>query len=76
MTVEFSVASSSLHIKENSIDKGSLTSGKTAVDTFRLYLINNTNSSAIKIELFLSGRRGSIEKQEAYYNTTVLRDAY
>ena len=76
MTVEFFVATSSIHVRENGVDKGPLTSGKTSVDTFRLYLINNTNSSAIKIELFLFGRRGPIEKQEVYYDTVVLRDAY
>ncbi|OGZ08683.1 MAG: hypothetical protein A3D65_01225 [Candidatus Lloydbacteria bacterium RIFCSPHIGHO2_02_FULL_50_13] len=76
ITIEFFVATSSLRIKEGDVDKGPLSSGKTSVDTFRLFLVNNTNSSAIKIELFLSGRRGPVDRQEVYYNTVVLRGAY
>jgi len=76
VTVEFFVSSSTLHVKENDVDKGALNSGRTTVNSFVLYRINNVNSSAVKIELFLSGQRGPTVKQEVYYDTAVLRDAY
>ncbi len=76
MTVEFSVASGTLRVKENGVDKGALNSAKTTVDAFVLYLVNNSNSATVKIELFLSGQRGGAVKDAVFYNSAVMRDAY
>lgn len=39
-------------------------------------LISGSNSSAIRIELVLVGKRGNVEKTSKFYSTVVLRGSY
>lgn len=74
--VEFSVATSSILIKEAGVEAGLLTPPNITVDSLIFELIDTTNSQAVKIDLTLTGTRGNITKTKRFYNTIILRGSY
>ena len=76
MTVEYYVTGGTLHIKENGVDKGSLTSGKTKIDGLVFYYINMGSTISIKTELHIIASRGPLASTEHFYNTSILRGTY
>lgn len=75
-TVEYYVATSSLRIKENGVDQGSLMSSKSQVSGLVFYYINTGTTVGIKTELHLSSSRGLISDVDHFYNTSILRGSY
>lgn len=75
-TVEYYVATSSLRIKENGVDMGSLVSAKTQVSALVFYYINTGSSIGIKTELHLTSSRASVNDIDHFYDTSVLRGSY
>ncbi len=76
MTVEYYVTNSELHIKENGVDKGSLTSAKTKIDGLVFYYVNLGATASVKTELHLTASRGLVSGTEHFYNTSLLRGSY
>jgi type II secretory pathway pseudopilin PulG len=76
LTVEYYVATSTLRIKENGVDVGSLMSAKTKIDGLVFYQINLGNTVGVKTELHLTSVRGSVSDVDHFYNTSVLRGSY
>lgn len=76
MAIEYYVTGNSLHIKENGVDKGSLTSTKTKIDGLVFYYINTGSTVSIKTELHLTASRGPHSSTEHFYNTSLLRGSY
>ena len=76
MTVEYFVTGSSLHIKENGVDVGSLMSSKTLLDALVFYYINTGATVGIKTELHLSSSRGVVTDIDHFYDTCILRGTY
>ena len=76
MTVEYYVTGSSIHIKENGVDKGSLMSSKTTVNAVVFYYINTGATLGIKIDLHLSSSRGVVSAIDHFYDTIELRGTY
>lgn len=76
LTVEYYVATSTLRIKENGVDVGSLMSAKTKVSGLVFYQINLGNTVGIKTELHLTSQRGSVTDIDHFYNTSILRGSY
>lgn len=76
MTVEYYVASSSLRIKENGVDVGSLVSARTQVSALVFYYINTGTTVGVKIELHLTSSRASVNDIDHFYDTSILRGSY
>jgi len=76
LTVEYYVATSTLRIKENGVDVGSLMSAKTRVSGLVFRQINLGNTIGIKTELHLTSSRGSVSDVDHFYNTSILRGSY
>lgn len=76
MTVEYYIATSSLHIKENGVEQGSLMSASTHIDALEFHYITNGATVAIKTELHISSSRGVVSDVDHFYNTSVLRGSY
>ncbi|OHA81860.1 MAG: hypothetical protein A2675_01790 [Candidatus Yonathbacteria bacterium RIFCSPHIGHO2_01_FULL_51_10] len=76
MTVEYFVSSGAVHIKENGLDLGPITSASTQTGSFVVREIIGANSKAVKVEVTLSATRGDITKQRNFYTTVVLRGTY
>lgn len=76
MTIEYFVASSTLRIKENGIDKGSLLSTRSQIDGLVFYYISRGATTAIKTELHIKSVRGASTNLDHFYNTTILRGTY
>ena len=76
MTVEFYIATSSLRVRENGVDKGSLMSAHTQVDALEFHYMTNGATAAIKTELHLRSTRGTVTDVDHFYNTSVLRGSY
>jgi hypothetical protein len=76
LTVEYYVATSTLRIKENGVDVGSLMSAKTRVDGLVFYQIDLGNTIGIKTELHLTSSHGSASEADHFYNTSILRGSY
>jgi type II secretory pathway component PulJ len=75
-TVEYFVTNGALHVRENSVDKGSLTSAKTKVDGLVFYYINTGATISVKTELHITSSRGPLSSTEHFYNTSLLRGSY
>ena len=76
MTVEYFVASSTLRVKENGVDKGSLLSTRTQIEGLVFYYITSGATVAIKTELHMRSLRGASTNVDHFYNTTILRGTY
>ena len=76
MTVEYYVTGSSLHVKENGVDKGSLMSSKTTINALVFYYINTGATLGVKIDLHLSSARGVVSDIDHFYDTIELRGTY
>lgn len=76
LTVEYFVTGGALHVKENGVDKGSLTSAKTKIDGLVFYYINTGSTISIKTELHITSSRGPLSSTEHFYNTSLLRGTY
>lgn len=76
MTVEYVVVDGALHVKEDGVDKGSLTSAKTKIDGLIFYYINPVSTVSIKTELHITASRGLLSSTEHFYNTSLLRGTY
>lgn len=75
-TIEFSITNNLMRVKEGGVDKGALNSGSVVVDNIVYYLVSGVNSDAVKIEMQLTGKRGSVQKTRKFYDTVVLRGSY
>lgn len=76
-TVEFSVATSSLIMKQGGVSLGALTSASTTVDSLVFRLISNESTSrAVRVEIQLSASNGGYSKTTKLYNTVILRGSY
>ena len=76
MTVEYYVTGSSLHVKENGVDNGSLMSSKTTISALVFYYINTGSTIGVKIDLHLSSSRGVVSDIDHFYDTIELRGTY
>lgn len=76
MTIEYSVATSTLRLKEGGIDRGSLMSAKTKIDALIFHYINTGSTVGVKIELHLSSSRSGVSDVDHFYDTAVLRGSY
>ena len=76
VTMEYYVATSTLRIRENGVDMGSLMSANTRIDALEFHSITTGNSSAIKTELHIYSARGTVSDADHFYNTSVLRGSY
>ena len=76
LVVQYFVASSSLHIKENGVDKGPIMSVKTNIDALVFYYINTGKTLAVKTELHISSTRSSTRDADNFYDTSILRGTY
>lgn len=76
VTVEYYVATSTLRIKENGVDAGSLMSAKTKVSGLVFRQINVGNTVGVKTELHLTSQRGAVSDVDHFYNTSILRGSY
>ncbi|MEN9614214.1 MAG: hypothetical protein RLZZ347_521 [Candidatus Parcubacteria bacterium] len=76
-TVEFSVATSSLVVKQGGVLLGPLSSASTTIDSLIFRLITNANTSkAVRIEAQISATNGGYSKTAKLYNTVILRGSY
>jgi hypothetical protein len=75
-TVEYYVTNKELHVKENGVDKGSLTSAKTKIEGLVFYYVNLGATVSVKTELHLTASRGPVSGTEHFYNTSLLRGSY
>ncbi len=76
MTVEYYVATSSLRVRENGVDRGSLLSSRTKIDGLVFYYVAAGATIGVKTELHLESTRGSITDIDHFYNTTIMRGTY
>ena len=76
LTVEYYIASSTLRIRENGVDKGSLMSASTRVDNLVFRYITTGVTEAVKTELHIYSSRGTVNDVDHFYNTSVLRGSY
>lgn len=74
--VEFYEENGALKIKEGGVLMGALTSSGTAVTSFVVRSLSNSNSTAIKVEIGLSATRAGVSKSGNYYSTILLRGSY
>ena len=76
-TVEFSVSTSTLVMKQGGASLGSLTSASTTIDSviFKL-LTNGSVSKAVRVETQISATSGGYSKTAKLYNTIILRGSY
>lgn len=75
-TVEFYVQQGILKVREGGIDRGALMSSSTQATSFVVRSTSNTLSDAVKIDLTLTGTRGSVSKTRNFFTTVVLRGSY
>ncbi len=76
LTVEYYVANSTIGIKENGVDKGSLMSAKTTVDALVFRYMNTGSSVGVKVELHLSSSRNGVKDADHFYDSVALRGSY
>ncbi len=75
-TRDFYLTLGTLMVKEGSGAAASTTAKSVSVDNLVFRQINTANSSAIKIEMTLTAKRGEVSRTEKFYNTAVLRGSY
>ena len=75
-TVEFSLSSTTLRVKENGVDQGPLTATNTAVTNLVFRPLQSLESEAVKIEMSVEGREGNVIKTYKLYSTIILRGSY
>jgi type II secretory pathway pseudopilin PulG len=75
-TVEFSVSSTTLIVKQGGITLGPLTIGSTTVDSLIFRSIATSTSQAVRVEMTLTSQGISQSKTGTFYSTAVLRGSY
>lgn len=75
-TVDFYLSDGTLMVKQGSALAASTTAARIRVDNLVFRQINTAESSAVKIEMTLSGSRGDISRTAKFYATAVLRGSY
>jgi Tfp pilus assembly protein FimT len=75
-TREFYIASSTLRLRENGVDQGSLTPAGATVTGFTVYQLQNSVSQAVAITLTLASRAGVSTTSETFRTTAVMRNVY
>ncbi|MDO8620449.1 MAG: prepilin-type N-terminal cleavage/methylation domain-containing protein [bacterium] len=75
-TVEFSVDTGKISLKENGVVTGLLTSGKATVTNLVFRKITTTRSKGVKVEMTLSAGTGVAARTENFFTTALLRDSY
>jgi type II secretory pathway pseudopilin PulG len=76
MVIEYYVSSSTLYIKENGVEVGSIMSAGTKVDGLVFRHLITGSTVAIKTELHIYSSRGTVNDTDHFYNTSVLRGSY
>ncbi len=74
--VEYSVSGDTLTLKENGVDKGSMTAGASTIDAFVLRYFNTGSIVSIKIELHLRATHGTQSELDHFYDTVIMRNTY
>ncbi len=75
-TRDFYLFLGTLMVKEGSGQAASTTAKNVTVDNLVFRQINTANSSAVKIEMTLTAKRGATARTEKFYSTAVLRGSY
>lgn len=76
ISVEFSMLNGVLYLKQGGVSQGPLTLASTTVDNLVFKVLQNSKSTAVKIEYQLTATDGSRAKTENFYTTTILRGSY
>ncbi len=74
-TVEFSIVTNTLRIKENSVDMGPLTESNIRVTSLIFDRSASTTDQAIRIRMTMESGTSSSYKSENFYSTTILRQS-
>ncbi len=75
-TVEFSLLGSDIRLLENDVFTGNLNTLDITVVSLVFTQINTTRGVAIKIVLTVKSNHDSLERNESFYDTVVLRGDY
>ncbi|MEK7142131.1 MAG: hypothetical protein AAB818_00935, partial [Patescibacteria group bacterium] len=76
-TLEFFLSGAGVFVKEGLGSSESLTSSTTEITSLIFNEITaSTTSKAVKIDLVVKVKAGTIEKLEKFYNTAILRGSY
>ncbi|MFA6536659.1 MAG: hypothetical protein WCT25_04510 [Candidatus Paceibacterota bacterium] len=76
LTVKFFLSGQVLHVSENGVDQGPLTSSAVRVTNLVFRSITATKSKAVKIELATESGSGSDYRSKSFYSTVVMRGSY
>lgn len=74
-TVEFSIASSTLRIKEDNVDKGPLTESGVSVTSLTFDRSASSTDLAVRIRMTLESGTSTAYKTENFYTTVILRQS-
>ncbi len=75
-TVEFSIDSGKLSLKENGVVTGLLSSTRTNISSLIFRKITTARSKGVKIEMTMQSGTSTAARAENFYATGVLRDSY
>jgi len=75
-TLQFFISNQTVHIRENGIDLGPLSSDKARVTKFIFYPINTPYSQAVRMEVTVETGQDASYKSGTFYATVVLRGSY
>jgi len=75
-TVEFSLVSGKLSLKENGAMTGALTGTSTSISNLVFRKITTPRSKGVKIEMTMQAGSGHTARSEDFHGTAVLRDSY
>ncbi|KKP85872.1 hypothetical protein A3B84_01135 [Candidatus Nomurabacteria bacterium RIFCSPHIGHO2_02_FULL_35_13] len=75
-TVEFSLSGSDIRFSENDVFTGNLNTPNTTVVDIAFMQINTAKGMAVKVILTVKSNRDSLNRNESFYNTIVLRGSY
>ncbi|OHA84334.1 MAG: hypothetical protein A2937_01180 [Candidatus Yonathbacteria bacterium RIFCSPLOWO2_01_FULL_47_33b] len=76
-TIEFYVdANNRIAVREGGVDAGTLMAKNTTVNNFVVNVITTNNSLGLKVDLGITGSRGTIAESKNFYDTLILRRTY
>jgi type II secretory pathway pseudopilin PulG len=74
-TVVIYAENNQLYIIENNVTS-SLLPARVSVTDFRVWLLDNSRSEGVKIELAVESGQGQKTRQAKYYSSAILKDSY
>ncbi len=75
-TVQYYVSGNTLNLRENGIEKGSLTAGASTIDALVFRYFNTGSIVSVKIELHLRASHGTQTELDHFYDTVIMRNTY